>query len=360
MKESSLEETLDRYRAFWKRQETDRPIIGVCLASYFPLEMFDSISLPEEGYLRPEDLDVGIFLDEYEREWIESREVAGDQFWVATPFWGIPWMEAIVGCPIRISGESIWAEPFVEDLRSLQDIALSGENAWLQKLLEFTKRLVERSKGRYPVSTPIMRGPSDIVAAMRGSERFMLDLYDHPDEVRRLAEICADIWIRVAGAQLNLIPPFHGGYCSGNRQIWAPGICIETQEDASRMISPNLYRRFFLSSDRRIVSSFDFAFIHLHSNSLHILDELLGIPQLAAIEITIDVTGPSPMELIPVIGKVQKQKPVIVHGKISLGEMKEMVHSLSSAGLCLISRVDSADDGNRILEALMATFSRHI
>lgn len=361
MRRETLEETLTRYRAFWKREQTDRPILGVTLATYTPLEMFDTIDLPREGRVIPENLDVDVFLEWYEQDRQKNLALGGDQFWVGTPFWGVPWMGAIVGCPVQITGTSIWTEHYLEDYKELPEFDISTGNPWFQKLLEFTSRLVEHSNGNYPVAVPFLRGPSDIISALRGSQRFLFDLHDRPEEVHKLVDLLVDIWIKVAKSVLELIPPFHGGYCNGNRQVWAPGTCIETQEDAAGMISPKSYRDLFLPGTRRIVSSFNFGWMHIHSSYHHNINELLTIPELAAIEFTIDTPpGPSVVDLIPVMQRVQERKPIIVHGTVNLEEMKHLVKNLSPAGLCVISRVESVDAGNEMLDVLLAETARPI
>lgn len=360
MKRESLEHTLNRYRAFWKRQPVDRPILGLTLSTYTPLEMIDQALFPQEGLIMPADLHIDTFLNWYDQDCKNNLTLGGDQFWVAVPFWGIPWMEAIIGCRVRQSGSSIWAEHHLESLRDFPAIDLSANNPWLAKLLDFTSRLVDFAEGSFPVALPLLRGPSDLLAALRGSQRFLLDLYDDPDEIARTANILADVWINITKQVTRLIPPFHGGYCNGNRQVWAPGTCIETQEDAAGMASPKFFRRFFLAGTKKIVSSFDHGWIHVHSSYAHNLDELLSVDEIAAIEFTIDTPpGPAPDELIPVIQKIQQHKPVIVHGRLDLDEMKILVNNLSPRGLCIISRVENVDGGNAMLEELLSAVYKH-
>jgi len=355
MKPEPLDKKLDRYRTFWRQAPTDRPILGLTLTTDTPMDMLDSIEFPREGALYPDDLDLDVFMKWYEQDFQANQALAGDQFWVAVPFWGIPWLEAILGCQVQISGNAIWAEHFLDNYRDLPEFNISITNPWLEKLLEFTNRLVDRFGGRYPVAPPFMRGPSDLITALRGPQRFLLDLYDYPDEVGRLGDSLADIWINVVKRVLDLIPRFHGGYCNGNRQVWSPGTCIETQEDAIGMASPQIYRDLFLSNTQRIVSNFDFGWIHIHSGYHHNIEELLTIPELAAIEFTIDAPSvPSIEELIPVIQKIQKHKPIIVHGRLCLEEMECLVHNLSPEGLCVISRVASVEVGNEMLEELLS------
>jgi len=351
-----IDKKLDRYRAFWKREPIDRPILGVTLATYTPMEMFSSINLPEEGEIKPEDLDLDVFLTWYEEDYRRNLDLMGDQFWVAVPFWGVPWMEAILGCTVRISGTSIWAEPYLDGYRTLPAFDLSGENPWLVKLLEFIDRLVERFGKEIPVAPPFMRGPSDLIAALRGSQQAMLDLYEFPDAIPKLVGELSKAWVKVAKIGLESIPEFYGGYCNGNRQIWAPGTCMETQEDATGLMSPGFYGEYFVSGTQHIVSSFDYGWIHLHSANLQNLDTLLQMDEMAALEVTIDIPpSPTVEDLLPDLRRIQCYKPLILHGKLSLKEIQCLVENLSTQGLAVISRVESIEEGNELMDRLITS-----
>ncbi len=347
-----MEEKLQRHRAFWDREKTDRPLLGFTTYRYSPREEFDLVPIPRGRYLTPQDFDVEAFLPVYDRQYRESQEMAGDQIWTAIPFFGLSWLETIVGCPVRTDEDALWNEPIVTDICDVPALRLSRDNPWLQKLLEFTTKLVAQSHGRYPVGIPFMSGPMDILLAMRGGSALLLDFYDHPDEVRAVLGELTDLWLEVAAAQFNIIPGFHGGYGAGFREVWAPGLCPETQEDAMGLLSPDLFREFVLPGLSRIVSRFDFASLHLHSGYLQHLDTVLAMPELAAVEITVDVSGPTVAELLPVIAKAQRAKPTIVHGMLSVDEMKILVEALPAEGLWLITRVESPQAANQMFAAL--------
>lgn len=341
-KSDTLEAALKRHAAFWVRGEVDRPLIGAgAKGSYFPLRALRTMLSIEDGLITPEMIEVGPFLDYIEGQFSNEGVLLGDLFWSAYPWVAIPWMEAILGCPIRISKESdsLWSEPILTDWEQVADIRFSPQNEWLSKLLELTNALVENSKGRYPISQTLMRGPSDMMAALRGPERLCFDLYDYPDEVGRLAEICTDIWIEVNKMVLNLIPDFQGGYCSGLMQVWAPGQSVVFQEDASIFFAPTMYRKFLLPCDRRIAENFEYPMIHLHSAALHVVDDLLEVDPLGCIQVAFDPSGPSIEQLIPIFAKILERKPLLVMGvrsDLRPSDVEQIVSSLPAAGLCLL------------------------
>ncbi len=351
--QQSLEEKLQRHQAFWHREETDRPLLGFTTYRYSPREEYDLVAIPKGRHLTPEDFDVEAFLPVYDRQYRESREMAGDQIWTAIPFFGLSWLETIAGCPVRTDEDALWNEPIVADICEVGALRLSPDNPWLQKLLEFTTMLVAQSRGRYPVGIPFMSGPMDILLAMRGGSALLLDFYDHPDEVHAVLGRLADLWLDVASAQFSIIPEFHGGYGAGFREVWAPGLCPETQEDAMALLSPELFGEFLLPGLSRIISGFDFAPLHLHSGYLQHVDTVLAMDGLPAVEITVDVGGPPVAELLDVIAKAQRAKPTIVHGMLSMAEMRMLVDALPAEGLWLITRVASAQAANEMFAGLV-------
>ena len=122
------------------------------------------------------------------------------------------------------------------------------------------------------------------------------------------------------------------------------------------LISPELFCEFLLPAHHRIISSFDFPSLHIHSSYLQHVDTIAAISELPAVEFTIDVDGPPAVELIPVIAKIQSQKPTIIHGKLTVQEMNELMHSLPPEGLWLITRVESPQVANQMFETLLSDY----
>lgn len=122
----------------------------------------------------------------------------------------VPWVEAIAGCPLYHKRGNFRAEHGL-DYGHLAELKIHQD--WLEKLVEFTQWLAELSDGRFPVALCLMRGPADLLAALRGAERSIYDLIDYPQQVDPALQILTDIWIQVAHAQLEHIPAFAGGYC---------------------------------------------------------------------------------------------------------------------------------------------------
>lgn len=357
MSDARSAERIELHKAFWRREGQERPIAAFrVVPDFFFSRHFraaESLLVPDK-LVTPEMLDVEAFLPDYERMYRMSVELDQDAFWVAEPFTGIPWMEAILGCEVRAGAESFISKPRKESLDSLAQVRLDPENPWFLKYLEFTKRLVELSDGRFPVGMPIMRGPSDMVGALMGQTEMVFALADEPDRMKEFFIRTAEAFLDVIRAQNALVPPFKGGSALGFYHVYCPGSSIWYQEDLSAIMSPALYREFLSEPERRICAGRDGTAIHLHPASFFILDELLAKDDLKAIEVNKDVGGPSVEEMIPQLRKIQTKKSLILWGDLNEDDLDCAERNLSAQGLFLHIIAPGMDAAKRLRDRVRA------
>lgn len=330
--------TLDRvarYRSWLRREPTDRPLIGLLWEPDIP-PLPDFIARVGLGQcVTLDDVDPTIFLPAIESWYALDRALCSDVIQPFTPAFGIPWVEAIAGSPILVHPGTLWAGPCLDDYADRPPIKFDPGNPWLRKLIEFTEALVATSNGRFPVALPQMRGPLDVLAALRTSEGMALDLIERPEAVRTVLGELTDLWIGIAEAVLEVIPPFAGGYCT-RMKMWAPGRAVTPQNDASSLISPQMYEEYLLPLDRRIVSRFPYHSFHLHSTEHHQIDGLLTLENLTAIQLTLEHTlgGPSLEVTLPAAARVLQSKPLLLVA-LDVETAETCLAELPSAGLCL-------------------------
>lgn len=340
-------EKIRRYRAFWNREETDRPLIGTTIN---PIPSVRAVR--GEGLLAPEDLDIQENLRELDEEWEQWREASGDAVWAASPLWAFHWLTAMAGCPNERRGDIVWIGPGLDDWSQLPNIRFDRENPWFRRLMEFMHALVEHAAGRYPVAAPSLGGCADLLMHLRGPERLALDLYDSPDMVTALGERCVSLCINVIEAVYEVVPPYLGGYAGTIRYFWAPGKLVEMAEDLTIITSPAAHRRFVVPIHRALGSRFPYNILHLHSANLHTVPNVLEVEEVTAIEITPDF-GADMLPHIPQMAQILERKPLIVHGVMTADAMKEMIRSLPARGLCLFCRCDSAAEGAALLDSVL-------
>jgi hypothetical protein len=342
-----IEKKIERFGRFWKREVTDRPLIGLRMHTYHPLVTFQGG--PRSGFITPDLLRAQDYYADFERLQGLYDQSIGDEIHAACAFYGVPWLEAILGCPVEIRGGSMWAERYLDDWEKLDEIQFQDDNAWFLKLIELTEETQKYFDGRIPVGLPLLRGPADIAAALRGTDQFCMDLITEPDNVMRLLDICADTYIQVVKALETSFPTWMGGYLEPIRHTWAPGFTVETQVDVASLISPKHYHQYIRLRDAKVLGAFEYCYLHLHASSLHILDDVLSIDTLAALELSLDVGGPKAHEFIGQYKKILSQTPLILQGVLTAQEIIELCTLLPSEGLFILALADTPEEGNKIL-----------
>lgn len=350
-------ERIERHLAFWNREEQEYPLVGFRIGSYFFSQNFKAAAalLAHPRQITPGMILVEEYLADYERMYQESLATGQDAFWCAEPFTGIPWMEAILGCSIFSSEESFWAKAYADSPESVGSLSLDRTNTWFKKMEEFTAALAGQAHGRFPVGQPILRGPVDILGAIFGQDKLVYHLYDYPELMKKLALEATAVFLEVIAALLDQVPAFYGGYSLGFYPVWTPAKCIWFQEDLLALCSPAIYREFFLPCDRKICRAYPYTAVHLHPASFFILEDLLAIEELKAVEINKDVGGPTVREMLPELRRVLEKKCLIIWGALDEEDIAAIREGLPCRGVFLnivVEDVKRAQEINRFVRKI--------
>jgi hypothetical protein len=353
--QDALGDLLARNQAFWYRDSVAIPLFGLGVNITFPLATFGHAG--HDGLLTPDMIRPEEHLADWDRTYAQAAARGEDLLVVATPFAGIPWMEAIAGCVVRVvpGSGSAWAEYPADRPIDPDHIRFEPNNPWLRRLIECAQVLHEHAAGRYPIGCPILRGVSDMIAALLGSHRMVLEFYDHPQLVHELADRCTEIWHAVAQALTEAKGVFQGGSCADRRRVWGHGTSLLYQDDAVALASPRFFREFFLPRTAEILRPFTNTMIHLHSGTLPIVaGDLCALPELRAIEVLLDPGGASLVDLLPAFDEILKHKALVICGEMTIDQINMLLGAVSPSGLCLQPKVDTDDDANILWSRLVA------
>lgn len=349
MKSPSIEERVEGWRAFFARRNP-RKLLGFFYGSEYPAHRYHAAaSLPEGRDLRPEDFEVETYLKDYEDLYRQMERFPGDFIFSGSAFWGIPWLEATLGCPIRVSRQSgsLYARP-PQDFRSGRHVLdFDADSPWVRKLAEFLDKLAPLAAGRFPLATSRMRGIADLLCALYGEQDFVYAMIDHPEEVERDSTQLTQFYIEFARFQLRRIPLFYGGVGSFYYHLWAPSGTVWHQEDSVMLLSPELYQRFIMPCDRKIFEALPGNIVHFHSTGGYLpVDEVLSLAP-NAVEMHIDAGGPSAESLHGMYQKILEKAPLVVWGKLSARDFEWIFRKLPNAGVAVnavVSDVEEAHD----------------
>ena len=327
---------IEAHEKFWNHEKNPKPLVSFRLGNYFPATHYRAAEklLVKGTRITPDMVDVDSFMEDYERQYNEVSALEQNGIWTAEPYTGIPWMEAFWGCEIAGNGESIMTRPFVNEARELEKLQFTMENPWVSKYFEFVKKLNDLSQERFPVGAPILRGQGDTVGALMGPTEMIYALYEEPDLVRKTLRKVTDSFLEIYGEMHRLNRPFYNGSSIGFYHVWAPGESLWFQDDISALLSPALYREFFLENERFFCGKYQYTLMHLHPSSFHLLDDILGNENLKAIEINKDVGGPSMDRMLPQFRKVlEKNRCLVIWGDLTEGEIQLIYDNLPLTGI---------------------------
>jgi len=333
----------ERFESYYQRRNTT-PLVGFMVGSYYPLKRYRGAAGLPNGPFRPSDLDIDAFMPDYDRLHALHARCPGDMVYGASAFWGVPWLEAALGCQVEadhLTGSSRSHIPSGEEWPTIPKF--SRQNPWVARNLDMMRAIALQARGRYPMGASLMRGISDLLSALLGLDRTIYGMLDDPAKIDALCEQLVDFWIAFGRAQLEEAVPYQDGYGSFAYYLWAPGHCIWLQEDAAALLSPELYERFILPHDRRIAAAFPYCLMHLHPARYLPYRPLLD-SELAVIEIHIDKGGPTARDLLPVYREVLGKKPLLVWGDVTRDDVRTLVDELPPEGLGLQIVVDSPEE----------------
>jgi hypothetical protein len=339
----SWDQRLDRHEAFLECRAVDRPLIIPWRSGYYPAEQFPHGTAAWEAgaVLQADDVTFAPFAGDYERLCGLQGQSGSDFGYVGSAYWGIPWLEAIMGCPVVVATANCCSRPCLARLENGRGAGVNLDaNPWLDTLLRFTRELVEFSAGRFPVGPPLLRGPGDTVAAVLGDMTYVTGFFDEPETMRGLLDLCARTRLAVINRLRAVIPSWHGIHAAGGypSMVVSRRSVAYHQEDSAAVLNPSIFREFILPALKIGLGAADVNFVHLHSACLYPVDILLEDGSFDVLQINIDHRGVGPPvgRLIDTFNKIQAAgRPLVLWGEFIPEEWRLIQQHLSPAGLSL-------------------------
>lgn len=347
-----LNETMRRMEAFWEHSVLDRPITQF----FVEKPAAEQIPLPESRHATVAErwLDVE-YQSRLEDARLTNRLFLADSLPVAFPNLGPEVLAAFYGCPLHF-GEygTSWSEPILTDWDRADEIALDWDNFYFHKLAALTDAMLELGREKYLVGMPDWHPGGDLLAALRNPQDLAIDLIERPAQVKALLARLQpdyyqvyDFWyakLKAAGQPITSWLDL-----AGAGKYYIPS------NDFSALISPKMYREFFLPAIVDECRFLDHSIYHLDgAGALRHLDALLSIPELHAVQWVPGAGREACAQWIPVYQKIQAAgKSIIVY--CTVADLPLVMQTLSPRGLALnISAVPDQETGENLLASLAA------
>jgi hypothetical protein len=334
--EAQLAESIDRFqKVFWGKQSDGRPPVGVVNRGIFLPIQYLRRAFPR-AEIKPEDVRSEWIMTDYEFGFAQRPVSCDDWIPFSAPWRGIPWLEAWCGCPVRFSTGSLAPEPLVDSLDAWGRKHLPAGDEWFECLTQQTRMLVATAPADCWISPSILRGPSDVLAAMRGLADFYCDLHDDVNVLDQIAGRVNQLLLRALDMHYSIVPSKLGGH-GHIFGYWAPGKTIMIQEDVLGMCRPNFYRDIFRKYNAEVVKHLGaHVLFHLHSTGFKHYRDVLSIPGLAGLQLTVEANGPSLTELVPVMREILERSRLILFVDHGIEQLPGVLRQLPREGLYLI------------------------
>ena len=283
---SNLEETKQRYINWWNHK-------GIILNMW---EHFQEGVQPHAEIMPPapaKDLSQKWFDPQWRAEYLDwyvaHSSLKADILPVANTQLGPGSLAAILGGVFEGGEDTIWIHPHPD---FTNEIVFNPEHPnWILHK-ELLKACKAKANGHYFVGMPDLMEGLDVLAALKGTDRVLLDTVMQPEILEQQMQQINDIYFKVFDELYDIIREGDEmAFCYFSS--WAPGKMSKLQSDISTMISQDDYRRFVQPFIREQCQKIDYTLYHLDGvGAMHHLPALLEIEELNAIQWTPGVGEP--------------------------------------------------------------------
>ena len=282
----NLEETKKHYIDWWNHK-------GIVLNMW---EHFQEGVKPHADIPAPKpyrDLNQRWFDPEWRAEYLDwyvaHSSLMADMLPVANTQLGPGSLAAILGGVFEGGEDTIWIHP---DPNYTDDINFNPNHPNYLLHKDLLRSCKKKAQGHYYVGMPDLMEGMDVLAAIKGTDKVLLDTVMQPEVLEHQMQQINDIYFQVFDELYDIIREGDEmAFCYFSS--WAPGKMSKLQSDISTMISVDDYRRFVQPFIREQCQKIDYTLYHLDGvGAMHHLDALLEIKELNAIQWTPGVGEP--------------------------------------------------------------------
>jgi hypothetical protein len=276
---------------------------------------------------------------------LSCREYVGDAFPAVWPNFGAGIVAGFLGARLEVTERTVWFHPPAE--REIADLRFEydPENRWLRRVKDVCRAATERWQGSVQVAMTDLGGNLDVLSSFRPGERLLLDLYDHPDEVKRLTWEAHEMWWRYFDEINGVLRPANPGFTAWT-PIFSDAPYYMLQCDFCYMIGPGMFDEFVKPELAECCRRLANPFYHLDGpGQLVHLDSLLEIEELKGVQ-WVPGDGQPPPEDWPEVYRRIRGAGKLVHLLGGMETLDRLAERLGSPeGIVLITEVDVSRRG---------------
>lgn len=310
---NNLEDTKEKWKNYWKRQNTGGPLMCVVArkpeteAAYQEVvasgRKVNSVICQGSDYTIPEDLMYKDMDDKYlnaERMVARYRHFCEIHIFLSESFpninvdFGPGSLAGYVGSKIKFRDETVWFEKCVDSWEDFPKIVFDPENKWWKKHYQLVKDIRELAGVDFYIRIPDLMENIDVLASLRGTHDKIFDMMDEPEEIEERIKQVSDIYFEYYDRFYDLVKvDAESGSAYTVFQIMGSGKTAKLQCDFSTMMSPSNFRDFILEPLRAQAKKLNNVLYHLDGpDSIRHMDAIMEIEEIDALQWTSGDYGP--------------------------------------------------------------------
>lgn len=342
-------EAMARIEAWYQQQVIDRPPVRFSRHNAL-YDAADAASQARYPSLRDWWFDVEAQIERFHRG-MEGKHYHGETFPVFWPNLGPNVLAACYGSELAFGEVTSWAEPILHDYA--QKPVLDMQSPYLKNLEAQTRLALECAPGRYLVGYTDMHPGMDWLAALRGTQELLYDLYDEPEAALALLD-------DVTTGFLSFYDHFDQMLKAAGQpsvtwmEIPAEGRLHIPSSDFSTMLSADHYLQFVHPALERECSAMTHNIFHVDGKGVaRHLDTILQLPNLQAIQWVQGMADDMPiLQWVPLIKRVQAAgKSVVVD--LQLDELDPFMERVDPEGILICIGTESEAQELEIINRLL-------
>jgi hypothetical protein len=337
-----FEEAIPRLKAFWKNEFTDRP----CMAITAPKQKPRFVKTPDT--LKQQWTDHDYLIDKCEAV-MESKYYAGEAVPIFRPNLGPDFFSALLGGIINYQETTSWVEPFL-DWNNPPDFKINENSFEWKWHLQLYDRIKTRAADSYFVTVPDCHSGGDSLMSMRGGSNLCLDIYDHPEEIKQAMTKLQQALLLFNRAFRKKVEAIgQNGHVTSWLETWSDVYAVPVQLDLLALISPQMFKDFFLDEVKLQCSVAEHTIFHVDGpDAIKHLPIIYDLP-VNAIQ-WVHGAGNGPMTKW-----IDLLKDIQAHGKaLHIGckkdEIETLITELSSNGLYIHTTAESPQQAQDIIK----------
>jgi len=313
--------------AKWWSGRLDRPLIQVRLTGKEPGRapsshpFYEFTSFYDESVLAQEIVDAW----DYQ---LSQTLFLGDAFPEARPNFGPGSIAAYMGAILENGSDTVWYHPAENvEITELQFVYLP-ENPWFLRTKEIIRAAVDRWGRSVQIGMTDLGGNMDILSSFRPSEKLMFDLFDHPEEVKKLNWKAHEMWWKYFDQFNDITKLTNPGYSSWAR-IFSEEPHYILQCDFCFMTSPAMFEEFIKPELVATAKKLSNVIYHLDSPG-----------QLAHLDSILDIDAIQGIQWVPGVGQPDVTKWPEVYRKITnAGKLMHITYDMADDPLTVIDKI---------------------